>query len=402
MKNFFKVLTLGLFLAVFAAVNVAPTFAQDPEAEKQAIYKRYTDNYAANTIEGKQLAIDAAKEYIQKYENSGPDKQIVDYLKGAIPKLQEWIETEKKRQADLEKEKQRQARLAKYQAAYKAKNWDQLFVAGADILKYEPEFLDLTLELAAVGYEQSFASQTANKFNEYAVQYAKKSIDKMKSGKTSETYAGYKNKDYADGKSNALGWMNYMVGSIKYFKQNKEQEALPYLYKATQYNSATKKLPEVYRAIGRWYLNKVIEMEKVRDDKVKANEGEDTDETKSLLAQNKGYAARAIDAYSRAYSLAKANPKTPAAYKDNLFKNIKQLYDFRYDADEAAMKTEAKINSDVALVMNKPMPNPTSPVDPIEKPKPAVESTDSTDAATNGGAKRARTVSSKTNKPRNR
>jgi hypothetical protein len=403
MKNLFKVLTLGLFLTLFTVGNVATTYAQDDQAEKEALYNKYLANYDKSTIDNKQIAIAAAEEYIQKY-NKPEDKQIVDYMQGAIPTLKEWIAKEKIRLEKLEKQKEAAARNNRFDAAVKAKNWDETFAAGADILKYNPDFFDISLVMASIGFDEASKATPNDKFNNEAVKYAQHSIDKMNAGVASTTgkfgaYAyEYENKDFADGKSNALGWMHYTIAYIKYFRQNKEQEALDHFYQASKYDSATQKFPENYRAVGRWYLNKVVEMEKVRTDKVTANNNEDNEETIALLAKNKGYAARAIDAYARAYKLVKDNPKTPQEYKDNIFARLKQLYDFRYDADEAAMKTEAKINSDVAVIMNKPMPNPSSTVQPIEKPKPETDSTETTDAATTtNGAKRARTVA---NKPR--
>ena len=84
-------------------------------------------------------------------------------------------------------------------------------------------------------------------------------IKKMQSGVTSETYGlfvyGYKTKSFPNGKDNALGWMNYTIGYLKYIRQDKKKDALPYLYTAaTKYNSATKTIPDLYQMLGVYYF----------------------------------------------------------------------------------------------------------------------------------------------------
>ena len=401
MKNFFKVITLGLFLALFSAVNVSTTFAQGgDQAEKEALYAKYTENYKG-TIAERKVAVEAAKEYIQKF-NSEIDKPITDYLKGAIPQLEKGIKDEEEairvREAAAADREKIISRYKAFDAALRGEKWDDVYSVGREILAKEPNKLDVILVLGSIGLDESYKTPANKKFNNDTINYARIAIDKIEAGeKTTEFGAlryAYKNKE------NALGWMNWTIGNLMYFQMDgKEQEALPYLYKASQFNSDVQKLPDIYRAIGRFYLNKVAEQEKIRLAKLTEAENVDTPETLALLAQNRGYAARAIDAYSRAYKFAKDNTKTPKPYTDNLFSKLQDLYKFRYDED--AMKTDAKINSDVALIMNKPMPSPNTPVEPIEVVKPDAENTETTDAAKTDkdkkptattGAQRNRTV----------
>ncbi len=54
MKTIYRVLVLGILMMAFTAVTVTPTFAQDPQAEKVALYKKYTDNFDKPEIEKKE------------------------------------------------------------------------------------------------------------------------------------------------------------------------------------------------------------------------------------------------------------------------------------------------------------------------------------------------------------
>lgn len=407
MKNFFKVLTLGLLLTVFTAVGVTSTYAQDTQAEKTALYNKFLENYKGD-ISQRKIAVAAAKEYIEKY-NEPIDEQQTTYFKSAIPQLEEGIKKEEKAKADAANAaataKDKQKLYTDFDTAARASNWDQVYALGKQILADDPNLIDVTLVLGSIGLDESYKTPPNKKYNNDTITYAKIAIDKLNAGAPSKNYGAYGKYEY-ENKENALGWMNWTIGNLLYFQMEKEQDALPYLYKASQANSEVKEFPDIYRAIGRWYLNKVAEKEKIRLAKLTEANNVDTPETLELLAENKGYAARAIDAYSRAYKLAKADPKTPKAYNDNLFGKLQELYKFRYDED--IMKSDAKINSDVAAIMSKPFPNPTSPVEPVEKPKPADDGTNTTDAMktttpttptttpTTNGAERNRTVNNTT------
>ena len=72
-------------------------------------------------------------------------------------------------------------------------------------------------------------------------------------------------------------------------------------------------------------------------------ENKETFESKSKLALSKGYADRAIEAYAKAYEVAKANmskEKDAAAkaktqeYVTSLYDTLKGLYKFRYETVE--------------------------------------------------------------------
>jgi hypothetical protein len=207
-------------------------------------------------------------------------------------------------------------------------------------------------------------------------------IQKIEAGKPSATgdygvYSyNYKSTDpKITSKDNTLGWMNYTIGYIMYYRQNQKKDALPYLYKATQINAATKTNPEPYRIIGSWYVDEIKRLDDDRIAKVKAAGDKDTDETKNLLAMEKGYADRAIDAYSRAYKLASSDPKDKA-YKDSLLTVAKQIYDFRYNKDMSGF------DAYLAGVTNKPFTDPTTAVVPVVEETPTTATTTPSTATT--------------------
>lgn len=376
MKKFFRVLVLGLMVA---AVAVVPAVAQ--EKDRATLYKIYEDNYQVKTVEGQQKALDAAKEYVKNF-NTPDDKAQVDYFNAAIPTLEKTIDEIKKVEAEKAKQAEFNKLLNNFDAAVKAKKWNEAFTAGKEIVAKDSDFLDVHIVLATIAYDRAVEKNAA--FNTEAIDQAKKAIQMIESNKESKTgnYGAfdiyqYKTKDFPDGKSNALGWMNYIVGYVMYNQQDKKKEALPYLYKATQFESATKNFPDPYSWIGAWYYEELARIDKERRDKVAANNNEDTDETNALYALEKGVAERGADAYARAYKKAQGIKETKPEYLSFLKNRLEQLYKFRFDN-----KTDG-FDSYIATVTSKPFPNPTTAVEPVkEEPVEATTTTTSTTSTT--------------------
>ncbi|HEV8159356.1 MAG TPA: hypothetical protein VGP58_10005 [Pyrinomonadaceae bacterium] len=376
MKTIFRFLALGILMAVFSAVTVTSSFAQgDEAAAKIALYDTYIANYDKPEIEKKEIAIKAAKEYVEKYGAKPEDVEQVDYFKTAIPDLEKAVAeiraAEEKRKKDIAK----QALFKSFDDGVKGTNGKadpvKTYASGKEIVAGDPDFVDVILVLGSVGFDQAVLPTPVDTYNEDTIQYAKMAIQKLEANKASKTgdfgvlQYSYKNKDYPDGKSNALGWMNYNIGYITYYRQGKDnpakkKEALPYLYKATQYTSFNQKNPFLYQTIGAWYLDEAIKIDKDRKAKITAAGDKDTDETLAMLAMQKGYADRAIDAYARAYKFAKDDKNSKKEYTDNLYARLKELYVFRYDG-----KTEG-IDQFVASVQSKPLPDPTAAITPVK------------------------------------
>ncbi len=381
MKTIFRVLMLGTMITATTAVSV---FAQDVCAEveaKQALYKQFTDNYAG-TLDQKESAVQAGEQYTSKYGACAEDKAIVTYLNTNLPTMKKFIAARKTGDALA-------ARNKAFDTAVDAGNVNDIFSTGKVILAQEPDFLDVTLALANAGFDQIEKNPTVNTYNDDVLNYSRTGIQQIEAGKKSVTEGygvkrySYKTDKYADGKSSALGSLNYNIGYILYYRQGKDnpakkKEALPYFYKSTQYNAFSKVSPLVYQTIGASYLDEAIRLDAERTKALLAAGNKDTDETLSMLGMQKGYADRAIDAYARAYSIAKTDPKNKP-YADGLYAKLKQLYGFRYDG-----KTD-NIDSFVATVMNKPLPDPVTEITPV-KVEPAT-TTPTTTTTTSGAAK---------------
>lgn len=397
MKTIFRALALALLLTAFSAVAVTPIFAQGGELEENvALYKKYTDNYAG-TIAQKKIAVEAGKQYIEKYGSNADYAAQIDYLKKDVPRLEKAV-------AAVEAKQAKGALATRFDTAVRANNVSDIFASGKELLAGNPDFVDVYLALASAGFEQSTLPTPVDTYNKDTVNYAKTAIEKIEAGKPTTTgdwgvINVYKTDKFPDGKSNALGSMNYYVGYIMYNRQNQKKEAIPYFYKSLQYNSVAKTDPVVYQIIGASYFDEAKRLGQESADKYKAASNTETEESKAAFALAKGYADRAIDAYARAYKIAGANAGTKPEYKAGLYRIIQDLYKFRYEG-----KIEG-IDAYVASVMNKPMPDPASAVSPVVEATPAVStsslsesSTTTVDGGTSSGAAKS-TTAAKTTAP---
>jgi len=363
MKTIFRVLMFGVMMSAFGAASVfAQDVCKDDLDANVALYKQFTDNFD-KTIDKKQIAVDSGKQYIEKYGSCADYAAQVDYIKKSVPGLETQIATVKKQEG-------LQARNKAFDAAVDAGNVGEIFSTGKVILAQEPDFLDVTLAIANSGFDQIEKNPTVNTYNDDVLTYSRNGIQQIEAGKKSVTEGygvkkySYKTDKFNDGKSSALGSLNYNIGYILYYRQGKDnpakkKEALPYFYKSTQYNAFSKTSPLVYQAIGAWYLDEAIRIDGERQKLLAANGNKDNDETLAMVGLQKGYADRAIDAYARAYSLSKADTKNKV-YSDGLYAKLKQLYAFRYDGKNN------DVDGFVATVMNKPMLDPTTEVIPVK------------------------------------
>lgn len=375
-----RVLGLGLMIATFAFIG----FAQD--RTREIVYKQYTDNFEGPEEAKLQLAIDAAKEYIAKF-NTPDDQAQVDYFKEAIPTLEQAIIKGKDSKAAKAEYDAWYAQLKKVVDTFNSKNWAESYAVGKQAIDKQFQYLDkgpltsetvkgqkldIAIGLAAIGFDR--ALEKNDTFNNEAITYLNSSIQQLEAGQATKTSFG-KNVGYdLMNKDNALGLLNYYEGYILNYRQNKSKEALPYLYKATQIKSASQDISDIYRVIGFNYYNQLAELDKDRLAKIKANNNEDNDETLALLAQEKGYAERGMDGYARALKVANANPKATKEYKDGLRASLEELYKFRFD------KTDG-VDAYISTVTSKPFPNPATPVQPVVE-APATTTTTSTSTTT--------------------
>jgi tetratricopeptide (TPR) repeat protein len=312
MKTVFKFLSLGMMLMVFA---VAPAFAQE---ECEGLYKKWLDNYKG-TVEQKQMAVTAGEEFIAKC-NTPEQAEIIKYLQVQVPKLKKTLESGKT--IDCFNNAVKDAKNV---------NGDNAFRCGKEILASNQDQIDVPIVLASIGFDKAVAKPPVDTYNAEAINYAKQAIQKIEAGKTSTQYGAY-GFTYTN-KDNALAWMNYTIGYIMYFNQKNKKDALPYLYKATRYETNTKNNPKnialIYQAIGDYYRD---EYNRLDDERAKlVTEAKDktpeevkvlADKSKELLLLQKGYADRMIDAYGRAYNLSAADKP----YQAGLLNDLKVIF----------------------------------------------------------------------------
>jgi hypothetical protein len=391
MNKVFRFLGLGALAVAFTAAGAATSFAQDPCADseipaKTAKYEEFTKNYAGKTSVERKAALNAAKEYVEKYGACVNDKQQIDYFKEYIPKAEKDL-------GDLVKFEETQKTKAildplytRFNAGLKAKNWDEVYASGKELLKIETNetnLLDLSIVMGQIGFDEMSSEKKNNKYNADTVLYAQQAIQKIEGGTPSKNYGvavpgsnySFLDKKYTDTKANTLGWLNYIIGYIKFNGDKNEKDALPYLYKATQYNSGARDLPNGYQGIGSYFFKELAKLEEKRVALLKANNNVDTDETKAIYALQKGYAERAFDGYSKAYNFVPADPKNKA-YKDSLYEQLKSIYLFRYNGKKDGLDPA------IASSKAKPLVNPTTEVTPIVEEAPTTTPTTDTTGTT--------------------
>ncbi len=355
MKTIYRVLVLGILTMALTAVTATSLFAQDdPCTEvdaKLVVYKKFTDNYASKDIAQKKLAVEAGKEYVQKYGACAEDKDIVAYLNKTIPGIETGIKKEVGAKAKDEL-------FTRFDTAIKAKNTADIFTVGKEILAQNPEFVDVMLVLATAGYDQAIAKPPVDTYNSEAINYARQAIQKLEADTKSQTGDyGVLSYSYKD-KNNALGWMNYIIGYVDYFRLNNKTEGLAYFYKASQGTSTTKNNPFLYQTIGNSYRDEVVKLGEKIAANLKTENGQPSDATKELIAMQKGYADRAIDAFARAYKVADASA-AGKSYRDGLNENVKEIYTLRFEGKPG------DVNAYTTSLLSNPLPDPASKVNPV-------------------------------------
>ncbi len=380
MKNIFRAIGFGAALTAFSAIGV---FAQanpcDDEFEvKQAEYTKFRESIKGEvTIEKLETAVSVGTNFTTRYATCEDTKPVVEYINGKMPVVKETL-------VDMKRTK-------KFNEGVKNGVWADAFSAGKEIVTVKadkPISLDVALVLAKIGYDLVDADTPNDTYNSDTILMAETALKKIDMASTKYGAFGkyeFKTTKYADGKQNATGWMNYIIGYIKAQRQKNVKDALPYMFKAaTKYNSEVKTFPETFQTIGGYYVEELKKIDATRRDVIKANGDKDNEESLAMWDLEKGYIDRSIDAYSRAHKLAAAfetaattadNKKAAKEYKDGIFGIIKALYEQRFD------KTTG-LEAHIAAQLAKPMPDPTTEVQPVKEVAPTTTTSTSTTSTT--------------------
>lgn len=265
---------------------------------------------------------------IEKFGNDPINQEIIQYVKNQTAKIEQEEES-----CNFKKQPPRnRAEFIKLSKKIIEKESDSLLA------------LDVMLTLVSVGYEHSVIEKD-DTFIRETLFYAETAIKKIESGQISKTwgvFAPFKTKE------NALGWMNYIIGWIKFNKLNNRKEAFSYLYKAVQFDGELSRTWAVYQVIANYYfdfLGSNIELWKEEN-----------------LETAKGYTDRALIFLAKGYELAVEN-KAAKEHTDFIYFQLSNLYKYRFNiaANEKAEGLENFLN----VLTSQPIPDLNSPVVPI-------------------------------------
>ncbi len=360
MKTIFRYTNIAFLLAAFVGIGTLTATAQDAcgDAEGQlALSDKFRAEFPKKDLPSRKVTIDTGKQFLEKYGACESAKDFSDYLKGALPALEKSYNA-------LVAEEGKQKLYTRFNDAVKAKNWDEVYASGKEILAKEPDQLDVMITLGSIGYDELFEGRTSFKYNDDTIRFAKQAIAAIESGKTSKTY-GLFQWAFKD-KPSALAELNLTIGYLTQVALKNKKDAAAYLYKVTQSSTPAAKNPIPYELIGRFYFDELAPLvEKIKAAEASQNPNDTpevaqkkVDDIKALVAMANGTAERAMDAFSRAFT--NADPKA-AEYKKQMKQNVESAYKLRFGKVEG-------VDTWIAGVTSKPFPNPTSPIAPISDP----------------------------------
>jgi hypothetical protein len=317
-----------------ATTTTTPAATQDDAEAKAALYSKFRDNIKSNP----QVAYEAGKEYLQKYEaKDGPSDQYVAYIK-------KWVTSYDKL-----------ARRNQFAEEIKAKNYNAVFITGKQILAEEPDDLGVLYELSKAGLFAATSNNESN--NADAANYARKTIQLIQSGRTFEQGKPITNKD------DILGGLNYALGI--FLRKTQPAEAVNYFISAASYEGFAKKDPQTYALLAATYEE--AEYSKLRNDynnNCKTDEQIASATCTDLTNKVNAVLDRMIDALARAiaYSKTVQNPAQYVAARNDWMTQVTALYKYRNNGSEAGL------NELIAGVTSKPLPRPGDPARQMTPP----------------------------------
>jgi tetratricopeptide (TPR) repeat protein len=317
MKFAGKGLALAALLALSALAfgSQSVVLAQETDDPvKIEIYNRFYNNAKTNQV----VAYQAARDYLQKY---GKDKdQYIDYL-------QKWIAIY-----------ERDERKRNLPILINEKKFSEAYATGAKILADEPGYLRAQIDLGYAGYIA--ASSKNESFNTTALDYARKAIQAIESGKQPTEWAPFKGQD------DTLAYLNYAVGYLTL--KSTPDAAIDSLLKAAQFDSDIKKTPSTYYFLAVAYESGPYKTLSSAYQTEFAGKPE-TPQSKAALEKLNVVMDRIIDAYARAIATAASDPKTEQSRKE-WTAQMSNYYKFRHENSDAGMKEF------IDTILQKPLP----------------------------------------------
>ncbi len=383
MKNFKKFLGSGAIAAVIGLFGVTQGFAQggcdDVEGQTES-YTQFTANFQSKDPDKMQLALDAGKVFLEKYGACEDLKQQTDYIKPWVPRLETNIPIRRK-EIILER------LFARFDDSIKAKNTTQIYAVGREILAADPGNPNVIMVMGGAGFVDAAKEKATNVDD--AIRYAKTALDFAKNPTTkfpkkradgAETAGAF---DFEYSRKEAVDQMTYILGYLQFYANKDKKSGLPYYFELTQTSDRFKADPTIYAAIGSYYTDEAQRIGKEITPLItKLNDPATPDEEKIELdkqikakeAVYKAYEERTLDAFGRAYKVAKNTTPAEKKYRDDLYAAIQAIYKSRFP------DTTSSVDAWLSTATAKPMPNPLSEVTPV------VEEETTTSAAPAGAA----------------
>jgi hypothetical protein len=377
-----RLLGPAVLFSIVLALVAASAFAQNPCDEAEgiaALDAKIRTNYPKP--ETFKVALEAGKQYVQKYGECEP-KDFALWLKDRLGKWELIL-----------KDIDNKAKIKKFDAAVRSKNYDEVYAVGKELVEIFPENVNFMLPLALIGLPETYKKNY--KYNDDSIKYAKMALAKLKSGTAESKKKDGKPILDASGKlvfgpfqfernaDEAISELTFGLGYILYHAKKDKRAGLLYLYEASQLPGLYRTEPQLYSTIGQYYREESAPIGKEIVDLMAKQEAAPTVEEKQKLeveikskaALFNGYSERRLDALSRAYRFVDEKIPSEKALKARVYAEI-----------AAALGAEAKERLDnlVAAAAEKPFPDPTSAVTPIDDPEPvksnSTEATQSPDA----------------------
>ncbi len=189
--------------------TISENYQPGSEIEAERLYHIYMNNYQSNKIENLKMAIDAAKEFVKKFEKDGCYAEQVKYFKDAIPMLEPDYHPPRDPKIDL-----KWKLLAHLTDKYKAKNWNEIFALGEKVLEIDPEFTPLIIVLAGVGFDQAKLKGEKSEFNDKTIRYAELAVKLLEAEKETQNKYGALDYEYKT-KAEALEKMKQILDFMK-------------------------------------------------------------------------------------------------------------------------------------------------------------------------------------------
>jgi hypothetical protein len=384
MKTIFRFLSTGVLTAAIVAVAATVGFGQDAAATPSpscadidghnALYTKFTGIYNKKVLADMESALSTGKEYLEKYGScTEAFKEQIDFVKQQVPKLEKDIPAVKAREILAPYFKQ-------FDEGLTAGNADAVLAAGKEILNVKKEDVNIAFAMALIAAEKSNATNKF-KYSDDAIKYSTLVEAKLKSGwkfdrvyasgpKKGSSYIGIGDYNRADSDA-AQAELNYTIAYQTFYGKKDMKAALPMYYALSQ-TTVAKDDPRIYQAIGQYFGSEVIRLngevaKLIAEQKAKATDDEKLamePKIKESIGVLNGTAERAMDFYSRAYKLAKTDTPAAKTYKDALYKDLSILYEGRFQKKDG-------LEAYIATATAKPVPDPTTPVTPVNDPEPA-------------------------------